>query len=537
MEEFNYYKDWEKLLRDVNKIPRKGRGSETFNCICKNCGKEVSLVNRSWDKTLKWIIDRHEILCNECRREEIRKENSERIHQCWENSSYRNMMMEERGGRWSSFHENAQKQETEEIKHLIYTPEDFLKWEKEKHRACTLICKSCGREIPVKEKNSMTRSLRRLEKGEDIFLCKGCGISKTKKANNFERIKVSSKLFKCSFVEGQDYDGADFETRKKERKTYKFRCDNCGRVFESCLPFGDESAVACKECYPINTSSSQHEIEIYEFLKSIYPGKILLHDRELLSPYELDIYIPDKNLAIEVDGTYWHNDSLKTFMKYEEARKLGVRVIGIYDYEWRLQNGLLKSYLKAQLGIFDNKIGARKCELRKVPYKEAEEFIKRNHLQGSGKGVTNRNTLCLGLYFQDNLVQLETFDRPRFSKKAEWELVRECSLQGWQIYGGKDRLLSYFLKNYEGSLISYCDKRFFSGISYEKEGFKKEPDSSPSYRYFKNNRVYSRYSCMKSKLKNFLKDFNPRLSETENMKKNGFFKLYDFGNFVFTMRA
>jgi hypothetical protein len=537
MEEFNYYSDWEKLLRDVNKIPRNNTKPTTFTCICKTCRKEFSLINRSKDKALKWVISRHEILCDECRREEIRKENSERIHQCWESPSYRNKMTEERSERWSSFHENTQKQETEEIKHLIYTPIDFLKWEKEKHRACTLICKSCGKEIPVRGKSSTTRFLRRLKKGEDIFLCKGCGISKTKKANNFERIKVSSKLFKCSFVKGQNYDGADFETRKKERKTYRFRCNNCGKIFESCLPFGDESAIACKECYPINTSSSQHEIEIYEFLRSIYPGKILLHDRELLSPYELDIYIPDKNLAIEVDGTYWHNDSLKTFMKYEEASKLGVRVIGIYDYEWRLQNNLIKNYLKAQLDLFDNKIGARECKLKEVSYKEAEEFIKRNHLQGSNKGVTNKNMVCLGLYYQNTLVQLETFDRPRFSKKVKWELVRECSLQGWRIYGGKSRLLSYFLKNYEGALISYCDKRFFSGTSYKKEGFKKEKDSPPSYRYFKNNKIYSRYSCMKSKLKNLLEKFNPDQSESENMKNNGFFKLYDFGNFVFTMRT
>ena len=51
-------------------------------------------------------------------------------------------------------------------------------------------------------------------------------------------------------------------------------------------------------------SRSMLEEEVLEFIKSIYHGIIKLNDRTVLNPKELDIYIPDKQLAIEVDGLY-----------------------------------------------------------------------------------------------------------------------------------------------------------------------------------------------------------------------------------------
>ena len=46
-----------------------------------------------------------------------------------------------------------------------------------------------------------------------------------------------------------------------------------------------------------------------EFIKSIYSDEIIENSRTIISPKELDIYIPQKNLAIEYDGLYWHDEN------------------------------------------------------------------------------------------------------------------------------------------------------------------------------------------------------------------------------------
>lgn len=52
------------------------------------------------------------------------------------------------------------------------------------------------------------------------------------------------------------------------------------------------------------------EKQVYDEIKSlIAESSIKLHDRTVLKNLnqELDFYIPEKKLAIEVDGTYWHS--------------------------------------------------------------------------------------------------------------------------------------------------------------------------------------------------------------------------------------
>jgi G:T-mismatch repair DNA endonuclease (very short patch repair protein) len=50
------------------------------------------------------------------------------------------------------------------------------------------------------------------------------------------------------------------------------------------------------------------EREVYEFILSLYNKEIIRNDRTVLNGKELDIYLPDYNLAIEFNGLYWHSE-------------------------------------------------------------------------------------------------------------------------------------------------------------------------------------------------------------------------------------
>lgn len=127
-----------------------------------------------------------------------------------------------------------------------------------------------------------------------------------------------------------------------------------------------------------------------------------------------------------------------------------------------------------------------------------------------------------------------SFGKPRFNKKFQYEMIRECSKNGYSIVGGKEKLWKYFVKNYKPkSVISYCDKRFFTGESYTRLGFSFSHDTKPSYFYANKKQMLTRYQCQKHKLKSLLKNFDSDLTESENMEKEGYFKLYDFGQKVY----
>ncbi|MBR4316364.1 MAG: hypothetical protein IKP65_05310 [Alphaproteobacteria bacterium] len=71
-----------------------------------------------------------------------------------------------------------------------------------------------------------------------------------------------------------------------------------------------------------------------DFIKSIYPYDIIENDKTMIKPYELDIYIPEKQVAIEFDGIYWHNEENKPknyhLMKTELCEEKGIHLIHIF---------------------------------------------------------------------------------------------------------------------------------------------------------------------------------------------------------------
>ena len=142
----------------------------------------------------------------------------------------------------------------------------------------------------------------------------------------------------------------------------------------------------------------------------------------------------------------------------------------------------------------------------------------------------------IGLKFNDLLVAVMTFGKPRFSRNYEWELLRYCSNS--TVVGGASKLLSFFKKKYlPASIVSYADIRWGNGKLYDSLGFTLERISEPNYFYFKGNKRFSRYSFQKANLKKLLISFDERKSEQENAFDNGYRRCWDAGHMVFSWRA
>lgn len=324
----------------------------------------------------------------------------------------------------------------------------------------------------------------------------------------------------------QDYSGSNYD------KLYKFKCTKCNNEFYDNLYSGN--IPRCLECYPHNRFHSKIEDEVYEFIKELGETEIVRHDRSFLEGEEIDIVSQKLSIGIECDGIIWHSEVFGNKDKQYHLHKTsmledrGIRLIHLWDWEWISKKDILKSLITNLIGKTSNKIYARKCEIKEILPKDKSSFLEKNHIQGD-----DQSSVRLGLLHDGEIVSVMTFSKSRFDKKYEYELSRFCNSINTIIVGAASKLFSYFIKNYNPkSIVSYSDRRFFTGKVYRNIGMSFVEYTPPNYWYFhKNNCVpINRIKFQKHKLKGILNSFDPSLTEWQNMQNNGYDRIWDCGN-------
>ena len=94
----------------------------------------------------------------------------------------------------------------------------------------------------------------------------------------------------------------------------------------------------------------------------------------------MDIYIPSKNIAIEYNGLYWHSEKLGKHKDYhldktKLANSLGVRLIHIFEDEWKGNKDVVKNRLRHILGCVKGMIYARKCTISEINTDLKDNFL------------------------------------------------------------------------------------------------------------------------------------------------------------------
>ena len=322
---------------------------------------------------------------------------------------------------------------------------------------------------------------------------------------------------------------------------YKFRCKKCNNITESTLD--DGKLPRCFTCDPLFSSGGQSlmELELVNYIK-LYCKDIKTDNRKEIYPLELDVFIPEKQLAFEFNGLYWHSELSggKSYNyhlnKTKQCMDKSIRLVHIFEDEWRFKKKIVKNRIKNILGHTKYKLGARECTIKVVDAKTKNTFLNKYHIQGEDRCEIN-----LGLYYKNRLLSVMTFSKLRKAlgqshKKGCYELSRYCTINNFNIMGGASKLLSYFELTFNPIMLkSYSDKRWNTGNVYKQLGFILTHESKPNYWYIDKNKQtrIHRYSFRKNILKDKLKVFDPVLSEWENMKLNGYDRICDCGNMVF----
>lgn len=267
------------------------------------------------------------------------------------------------------------------------------------------------------------------------------------------------------------------------------------------------------------------EKEIADFIKSLNVD-IIENDRQVLNGKELDIYIPSKNVAIEFDGLRWHSTQFISDKNYhlnktKICEEKGIRLIHIFEDEWISQRPIVESMIKSSLGIYEQRIFARKCDVKEIDNVTFRDFCNKNHIQGSCQ-----SSVRLGLFYNNELVQVVGFAKSRFYKDCEWELIRMCTKLNTQVIGGFSKLMKFFNQD----CVSYIDRRLFNGNGYKASNFEIIGMNPPSFYYTKGISKFYRMNFTKKNIaKKFPNEYDESLTEEQNMNKLGYFKIYDCG--------
>ena len=258
---------------------------------------------------------------------------------------------------------------------------------------------------------------------------------------------------------------------------------------------------------------------------------------------ELDLYIPDLRIAIEVNGLHWHGvkelskhkevePALYHRLKYELCKEKGIRLIQLWSdslvFKWELCEKLILS----KFGLLKKKaLYARKCVVCDVDSETRAKFYEKYHIQGDGQGV------CKGLFYEGHLIACMSAKRgaSNTSSKGAWELNRYAEINNYHVIGGFEKLLKSFEREFSiERWISYADLMVSQGDLYYRKGWSLIGESGVDYQYVYKDRRYHKFNF---RIERFKKD--PKLIWVEGKTEeqlamiNNLDRVYDCGKFKF----
>lgn len=101
---------------------------------------------------------------------------------------------------------------------------------------------------------------------------------------------------------------ADAITAYSGKRAY-WICAKCAYEWDAIIYSRTKMLTGCPRC--VIGCISRKEVRLVEEIRLLSPDtKIITNSRKIIPPYELDVYLPNLDIAIEFNGTYWHSDKV-----------------------------------------------------------------------------------------------------------------------------------------------------------------------------------------------------------------------------------
>lgn len=203
--------------------------------------------------------------------------------------------------------------------------------------------------------------------------CPFCG----KKASGLSRTLDIERIIKYSKNKYNDLYSFHESVYKNADTHITINCSFHGDFEQSPRSFLS-GRIGCEGC-SLRKDSAPEE-EVFNFVSGIIKAE--RNNRDILEGKELDIFLPEVNIAIEFNGLYWHSSKFKEkyyhLNKTKECSLQGIKLIHIFEDEWTLNKNSIKSFLK---NLIENKDEFKNIE---------EEIIEIDRRWGDGTELISR---------------------------------------------------------------------------------------------------------------------------------------------------
>ena len=308
-----------------------------------------------------------------------------------------------------------------------------------------------------------------------------------------------------------------------------WRCRDCGATFT-------RRGVPYCRCH----RSFAMEDALFRLVRGLCPDAVRGTRGVLPSGREIDVFVPSRNIGFEFDGLYWHSELYRDrgyhLGKTEEAEAVGVRLVHVFEDEWTLCGDITRGKIAAMLGAPQRPVSARKCAVRMLDRREADDFLRRSHIQGPALSAS----VHLGLSDGDGPVAVCTFGRVG-NRDGAWYLERYATRSGCRVRGGCGRLLAAFVHDYTPKVVrTFADRRWSAGGLYESTGFSLVEKVRPAYWYVRPSdspiRRIHRFNLRRTALLTELGREDVGETETELAAMCGYVRIWDCGQLAYEYR-
>ena len=318
----------------------------------------------------------------------------------------------------------------------------------------------------------------------------------------------------------------------------KFVSEVCGKTLEiAAIDLGVDPTTIARHCnqYECRDIIAVHKRSKWEHLISKFLEenniKYIANTKKIIPPVEIDFYLPEHNIALEVGSILWHSD-IRTgrgkeyhYNKYARCKQLGIKLFQWFDDELTTRWPVIQSKILYETKKIKTIVGARQINsIQLLTYTQEFEFLENNHIQGSSKD----RTATYGAFVDGELVGLLSYKKHSDSL----EITRYCTKIFVSYPGLFSKLMNYMVKdlNYSGLIYSFSNNLHSSGALYAASGFAPAKETPPGYYYTLDYHTrFSRHEFMKSKIKKrFDVDIEGK-TEWQLMQELGYDRIWDAG--------
>ena len=245
----------------------------------------------------------------------------------------------------------------------------------------------------------------------------------------------------------------------------------------------------------LSIKDSYWELKIKDFL-DFYNIKYKRHNKTQIYPLELDFFLPDYNVAIEVNDFLTHNSTYNPWGEPKDknyhynktilCREKDIRLIHAWENQIKDEQkfNVLKNAILHACGLSKNKIYARDTRVETRPATSMKNFFNENNITGY-RGAKTAYVLVDNKTNEDVMCYLVGYCH--FGKgKYDAEIIRGASKLGYSVIGGASKLWSYIIKNTDyNSIVYYVDLNTYNGNSMNfLEGVKQISEKISFKNYF-----------------------------------------------------